>query len=296
MKKSIISFSAMLMYLSTPAQQAKHLEAGPVQVANTGFYENKGQLTDQNYKPNPNVKYLLCSPGFNVQLRQTGFSYDTYTEKVDNSCQVVSENMKLPEGKKPPVPLIRHYHRVDIELLNSNPNATLVAEGKSEAYYNYFTSGTPQGGVSYVHSYQKVTYKNIYPNIDLVFGTQKDANSDNDTPSPNGEGRDGVNGAEYSFVVHPGGKVADIKLQYKGENKITLADNKLVVNVNAGNFSETIPDSYLLNPLSGGQTQSPFRGLGLIGVRGASVQVNYTALGNNTFGFVSSALRSPLSL
>ena len=57
----------------TPPQEQK-----PVNLGNAGFYENKGQIVDQNYKPNPDVKYLLCSSYFNVQLRQTGFSYDTY--------------------------------------------------------------------------------------------------------------------------------------------------------------------------------------------------------------------------
>ena len=38
------------------------------------FYENKGQIVDQNGKANPDVKYLLNSPGLNVQIREKGFS------------------------------------------------------------------------------------------------------------------------------------------------------------------------------------------------------------------------------
>ena len=60
-----------------------------------GFYENNGQITDQNYKPNPAVKYLLCSPGFNVQLRQTGFSYDTYTDATDETEEGRSGTLRL---------------------------------------------------------------------------------------------------------------------------------------------------------------------------------------------------------
>ena len=43
-----------------------------------GFIENKGQIIDQNNKPNPGVLYLLNTPGMNVQLRKGGFSYDLY--------------------------------------------------------------------------------------------------------------------------------------------------------------------------------------------------------------------------
>ncbi|WP_312902824.1 hypothetical protein [Chryseobacterium taichungense] len=38
------------------------------------FYENKGQIVDQDGKENPNVKYLFLSNGLNVQLKQNGFS------------------------------------------------------------------------------------------------------------------------------------------------------------------------------------------------------------------------------
>ncbi len=44
----------------------------------SAFIENKGQIVDQKYKPNPEVLYLLNTPGFNVQLRRGGFSYDLY--------------------------------------------------------------------------------------------------------------------------------------------------------------------------------------------------------------------------
>lgn len=48
------------------------------QNSKTAFIENKGQIIDQKNKPNPAVLYLLNTPGFNVQLRRDGFSYDLY--------------------------------------------------------------------------------------------------------------------------------------------------------------------------------------------------------------------------
>ncbi|STC96248.1 DUF7948 domain-containing protein [Chryseobacterium carnipullorum] len=47
------------------------------------FYENKGQIVDQDGKENADVKYLFHSAGLNVQLRSNGFSYDVYQlEKI----------------------------------------------------------------------------------------------------------------------------------------------------------------------------------------------------------------------
>src|SRR6185437_10490853 len=128
------------------------------------------QIVDQNYTPNKDVKYLLCSPGFNVQLRQNGFSYDTYTDSNSSTDKEISFGPQNKPAK--PESFTRHYHRVDINLAGCNTDAQIVGEDKLEAYYNYFTAGTPEGGVSNVHCYGKVIYKNIYPNIDLEFTTR----------------------------------------------------------------------------------------------------------------------------
>ena len=51
------------------------------------FIENKGQIVDQNGKPNDNVLYLLNTSGLNVQLRKDGFAYDTYEIKQKENCK-----------------------------------------------------------------------------------------------------------------------------------------------------------------------------------------------------------------
>ena len=45
------------------------------------FTENKGQIVDQNNNPNPLVKYLFSGNGLNLQLRQSGFSYDVWRKE-----------------------------------------------------------------------------------------------------------------------------------------------------------------------------------------------------------------------
>jgi len=220
-------FSALFLFVffSLPAEEQPR-------ALQRGFIENKGQITDQNQQFNSAVKYLLRTPEFNVQLRSTGFSYDTYTEDP-----ISGEESPLPTGKNfQPGKRIRHYHRVDIELKGSNAQAQLLAEQPSKEYYNYLTaSGSPRGA-SAVHSYQKVTYKDIYPHIDLEFFI----------PSGNCKTEKSQSaGVEYNFVVHPGGRVKDIQLEYSGANNIRLANNTLSVQVTAGTFTENIPLAYL---------------------------------------------------
>jgi hypothetical protein len=208
------------------------------------FIENKGQIVDQDFKANPDVKYLLCSPGFNVQLRQTGFSYDTYTEQIDSTMP----KLNLPFHKfknKIPDNIIRHYYRIDIELLGCNANAEIVPSGESETYLNYFTAGTPKGGITNVHYYKTVLYKNIYPYIDLEFN---------------------IKNAEYNFIVHPGGKVSDIKLEYKGALSTGIVNGHIEARLAKGIVKENIPSSFIKSTAE-------------------KVDVRYISFGNNVYGF-----------
>ena len=241
--KKIFLF-ALLVTISIADAQVKH---SPVVYHHYGFYENKGQLIDQNYKPNTNVKYLLCHPGFNVQLRKTGFSYDTYSDTPDTALppKTFGVNPKIKFHPR----FTRHYQRVDIELSGCNPTPEIVPTNKSETYYNYFTTGTPREGVTNVHYYGSVLYKSIYPHIDLEFFAE-DTNK----------------GMEYNFILHPGANVSSIKLLYKGMKDIKLEENQLDMDVSAGKFTENIPSSYFKET-------------------NQQVKAKYISLGNNIFSF-----------
>ena len=240
-----------------------------INFSSQGFIENKGQIIDQNYQPNPAVKFLLCRPGLNVQLRQTGFSYDTYTDSTVAGKES-GRVRKLERDKDNNQQILRTYHRVDVELLNCNPDAQLIASDTSLAYFNYFTAGTPKEGISKVHYYEKVIYKDIYPDIDLEFFTASSAG----LQSERGE-------VEYNFIVHPGGKVSDIQLSYRGMNNVLLQNDTLKVQVTGGTFTENIPKSYLRES-------------------GKQVDVHYQSLGNNIYSFhvqsVSRLIRQSIQL
>ncbi len=59
------------------------------------FYENKGQIIDQDGKENKDVKYLFHSNGLNVQLRSNGFSYDIYEIKKTINPDFSKKNKKI---------------------------------------------------------------------------------------------------------------------------------------------------------------------------------------------------------
>ncbi|WP_144892802.1 DUF7948 domain-containing protein [Flavobacterium tiangeerense] len=198
-----------------------------------GFKENKGQILDQNGKPNDAVKYLLNSSGLNVQIKTNGFSYDIYETKKHPLTE--KQKAKIhpsfqPEKNKEVIPdysLEHIYHRIDIDFLNSNPNVELIKEEKSKDYDNFYNVPNKPNGVLKVHRYQQITYKNIYPNIDVIFTVPKDTSKT----------------VEYNFVIHPKGKISDIQLKFRGA-ETELVDNKIQMSVRFGEMEETLPASW----------------------------------------------------
>jgi gliding motility-associated-like protein len=198
-----------------------------------GFKENKGQIIDQKGKPNNAVKYLLNSGGLNVQLRKNGFSYDVY--EVKKTPILHSQTAKplpypIPEKDKETKPeynLEYIFHRIDIDFVNSNPRVELITDQKSKDFDNYYNVPNKPEGIVGVHQYKQITYKNIYPNIDVVFTIPDDPKKT----------------VEYNFVVHPKGKISDIQLKFSGA-KTDLVDNKIQMNVRFGKMEETLPMSW----------------------------------------------------
>ena len=136
-------------------------------VSTHGFIENRGQIIDQDNNPNPDVKYLFNTPGFNVQLRKVGFSYDVYAVKSFNTPHSVLNSISGRRNQIDSAIKEYQFHRIDFDLIGANLKCEVVESNPSKEYYNYYTTGTPVAGVTHVRSYQRITYKNIYPGIDL---------------------------------------------------------------------------------------------------------------------------------
>lgn len=206
-----------------PKDEALKTKAGLLQQSNNGFIKNKGQIHDQNGKINNTVKYLLNMPGLNVQLKANSFSYDTWqTEKKHNANSLTDQL----SGKGPESSQRINFHRVDIELEGANPHPELIAENPLPGV-DHVMDGPVD--IRDIHSYRKVTYKNIYPGIDLEFAAKKG------TDKP----------IEYNFIVHPGADASQIKLRYKGADEIALKDGQIEMKLSFGVLKERIPASYI---------------------------------------------------
>jgi gliding motility-associated-like protein len=221
-----------------------------------GFIENKGQIVDQKGKPNPEVKYLLNTNGLNVQLRKNGFSYDVY-ETIRHPNKPKQDNTLAWAFRKETNTGIENYtaensyHRVDIDFVNANPAAQIIAEEKSTDHNNYYNIPNNPDGVIEVYQFQKVVYKNIYTGIDVVFFIPEDKSK----------------AVEYNFIVHSGGNTADIRIKFNGA-KTELRDNKITMHTRFGKIEETLPLSWTEN-----------------GTIKIEIPVHYIQITKNVYGF-----------
>lgn len=203
-----------------------------------GFYENKGQITDFYGNPNNEVLYLLSTQGLNVQLKKQGFAYDFYGDRTEQS---------LMEICSPKV----NFHRIDFTFINANPKVEILPMGESKDYDNYYNVQGITNGAIFVHSYEKIIYKNLYDNIDVEFFVPDDV----------------FKPVEYNFIVHPGGNLNDIRLKVEGAEN-NLSDNQIKINLRFGEVYETIPLSWIES-----ETENKI------------VEVNYKSIALNTYGF-----------
>jgi hypothetical protein len=124
-----------------------------------------------------------------------------------------------------------------MKLLAANPAARVRGEEELPGKANYFMGNNPAKWRANVPTYAKVSYKNVYRGVDLVYyGNQ---------------GR-----LEHDFVVSPGADSGRIRLRLEGSKKVSLdAVGNLMVAVEGGEVRFERPLIYQED--SGGRREIP---------------------------------------
>jgi hypothetical protein len=112
------------------------------------------------------------------------------------------------------------------EFMGVNQNAVIMGDDRLSHNNNYFIGNIPSKWATDVPNYSSITYKDIYPGIDLKY---------------HGDGK----GMKYDFIVNPGADIAQIKIRYYGTENLAISNNgDLEAATRFGDVYEKIPAIY----------------------------------------------------
>lgn len=214
-RKTILILLCLLCYTAIHAANQQFVKNFNLNQSFT-FEENKGQLADDKGQLLPDILYYGKDKGVSVYCfkNKIAFVFTKVTSvprpptptspKGDLNAsnfpfRVGPDHSGRLEGDSTTITA----SRMEMVFLNANTSTRVIAEQRQESYNNYYLAHCPNGVTT--HSYKKLTYKNIYPSIDLVLSAK-------------------ISGMEYSFIVYPGGNVNDIQIKWNGADSLQQVD------------------------------------------------------------------------
>lgn len=113
-----------------------------------------------------------------------------------------------------------------INLDDSNKNCEIVGTDEFNCKINYFIGSDKTKWTTDIPIYEKITYKEVYPGIDLTY-----------------YGNEGK--LEHDFIVSPGADYNNIKINYNGAQKLELDEQgNLIITLNDNNLKMSKPITY----------------------------------------------------
>jgi gliding motility-associated-like protein len=189
------------------------------------FIENKGQF--DKLIPEDKTGFSYCiDKGQQVFFYKNKLSYHFNSITISKAPLLgLFENEKHREERIHDAKKRTQY--IDIEWLNSNPNATIVAENKQSTQYPYaLINVTEPTQTIYCDGYSKITYKNLYPNIDVEYVFHPD------------------NGIKYNLLLHPGADISQVKMKYNNNVKLSVKNGNIHIKTIVGEIIDHAPITF----------------------------------------------------
>ena len=224
MKKILLSASfAFFSFLITSAQQGSYQgSTGNINWSldpfeHALFVENKGQF--DTVTADGKILFEAKLGQINAFFTAKGITY----RLIETAPLDFSDGKDPDQGGAPK----RTFHYLTTRWEGANPSTTVVADDEQTYYYTY-EKGTHDSYIANV--FKKITYKNIYPGIDIVYSF------------PNGSSN-----LEYTIVVHPGADLSKVHLDYVGSSNMKVdGSGNVIVKNDIGTLNESAPKGYYL--------------------------------------------------
>ena len=199
--------------------------AMPVVVyAQMEFVQNKGQWhTNIQYKGDFKTgAFFLEDKGFTVVLHKPE-DIQRLSAIMHGHGEEESKTVLAKTHLNHKDPIINSF-AYKVKLLGASANVVPHPDKKLPTHNNYYMGNDPGKWASDCSIYTAITYKNIYPNIDVRYYS------------------DGGK-LKYDFIVKPGGNPDFIAMQYDGP-QVTIKDKELIISTSVGQVKELYPYTY----------------------------------------------------
>lgn len=228
MRSAVLYILISCLPFAAPCSFAKEL-AVSFPVSNNFFLENKGQIKDQNKAYRNDIQYVVQNEGAMVFISKGGLHYQ-FAKLISSSPRNLKIGKADPFSKDNIQSAQVKTYRIDVSLVGANTNCDVVASEKNSYYEVYNIGNAGQERSEKAETFRKITYKNIYPNIDWVLYFNANGHF------------------KHEFIVGAFGDVRQIQLRYDGQHAIGI-DNEgsLVVKSPMGEIVEQAPICYSSN-------------------------------------------------
>ncbi|MEO8415057.1 MAG: PKD domain-containing protein [Ginsengibacter sp.] len=182
------------------------------------FVENKGQW-------NKEVKFMSIAGSGEFYLQQNGFTVAQNNpadiENVKERFHRQVSGLTTSQGAKIKI----HSHAYNVQFLNSK-SAQIIPDKPIPSYNNYFIGNDTGKWAANCRIFKGVTYKDVYPGIDVRYYSDAGSN------------------LKYDFIIHPGADVNNIAMKYTGANKLAVKNKQLLITTSLGDNRELSPYTY----------------------------------------------------
>ena len=174
------------------------------------FIQNQNQWPDQ-------VKYKVELPGGALYLENNLLTYDFFDHEN------LHDRLFHPTPESEKITTLKH-HAFKIYFENAN-TCNIVPDIERSEKRNYFLGNDPGKWATDVPAFEKITYADLYPGIDMVYYSRE-------------------GGLKYDFVMRSGGDPADIRMRYDGVNKLSVNSGNLIIKTSINKIVEQKPYAY----------------------------------------------------
>ncbi|HQW83725.1 MAG TPA: PKD domain-containing protein [Ferruginibacter sp.] len=181
------------------------------------FIQNKGQWDSR-------VQYRGDFSTGSFYLEKDGFTVALHNPDDLKNVSAQMHGHGVTQATVPQ-PVVLRSHAYKVKFLAANDFAASIPDKIQDYHTNYFIGNDPKKWAADCKIAQAVTYQNVYPNIDVRY--YSDAGK-----------------MKYDIVVHPGGNINAIAMQYTGTENVQVKNKELIINTSVGSVKELYPYSY----------------------------------------------------